>query len=138
MPKPERKHVIISGKRFDEVILTQEQCNDYANRWKDLVGLKDWVVQVDIRRAERMLLNDAQGEVWADGYKQMANIHILDHVDFSCDAGTLQNMEKTIIHELNHVSLYPFKLEDKLHLQEEVYIEKQSHAMYELTQGRLP
>lgn len=139
--RKQRKHIVVSGKRYDEVILTEEECNDYANRWKNFVGLSDWAVNVRVLLRDKMELKGTQGEVWADTHKQVIAINILDPKDYSSNSlgfSMPQNMEKTIIHELKHVSLYPLKVKRKLLLDEEVYIEKQSHAFYELTQGRHP
>jgi hypothetical protein len=132
------KRVQFDRRTFDEVIFTLEEAQACADSWKNVLGLRDWFIRLEILRADDMPLKSSQGSVQGVRDKQFIHLCLLDPIDFQQHNTVLrvpQNMEKTIIHELLHVLLYPVKLSDELELEEEILVEKLSSALYGVPNG---
>lgn len=74
--------------------------------WKNVLNLMNWDIEVKIERAQKMRENCAGSVNWTL-QKKMANICILDPIDYPDDLMSDQDMEKTLVHELLHLNLAP-------------------------------
>jgi hypothetical protein len=101
------------------VIFTQEELKKLCREWQAILGLSDWIVEVEISRKENFCKNKFEGK-WLNGLCQptlqtkVAYIHILDPIDYPDNAVLLQDMESTLIHELIHLHTcnYNHRFED--------------------------
>ncbi len=81
--------------------------------WQKALGLAHWIVRVKILRADDMSMKDACGTC---NYKRgplQAVIQLVDPIDATWDTESWPlNHEKTLIHELLHLSFANFAAED--------------------------
>lgn len=135
MAKKQSKTVKYGDRTFDENLLTEKEATRAVEKWQNVLGIRDWGVNVRLARARDMPLPNAQGVIDATNKKCMATIYLLDSADYNPDCVVPQDMEKTIVHELLHVLLKPLGISNDLDLEEEVLIEKLSSALIGVDRG---
>lgn len=123
------KQVVLSGRVFDEVIMTEQECRSFTDEWKDKLGLRDWVVSLRMARERDMPLEGTQACVRGDLNKRFIFLYVLHPEDYG-DSIVPQNMKKSILHELMHVVLYPLNIKKKLDVEEERIVEDVATALY--------
>lgn len=89
-----------------EVILTEQELRNLCRWWQEVLGLSDWYIKVNIKRAYDMP-RDFQGECSWTFARREAVIKILDSSDYDPDFAFPQDMELTLVHELLHVRYGP-------------------------------
>lgn len=95
----------------DEIILTQEQLEERLAYWQRVLRLQDWRVKARLVRERDFRNPGNQGECEWSLSTKVAIIRILDPVDYSPDCAWLQDMERTLVHELLHLHFAPFRAE---------------------------
>lgn len=91
------------------VILTEDQLRAKCAEWQKILRLQDWIVNVSICRERDMKNNGCCGEVEWTLEKRMAQVRILDPVDYPESAMEGHDMEETLVHELLHLHMAPFQ-----------------------------
>lgn len=91
---------------------TQERLDALCREWQGVLRLQDWDVRAAIVRARDMELERVGGEcIWVLE-KREAAVHLLDPVDWHPDDPP-QDIEKDLVHELQHLHFAPFMSRDK-------------------------
>lgn len=85
-----------------ECILTQKQLASLCKQWQKRLNLQDWTIKVKLVRQDDADMSANQGYVYYHYSTKTATIKILDHRDWGTDEW-LQDMELTLVHELNHI-----------------------------------
>ena len=117
---------------MEEVILTDEQLQEKLKEWQERLRLQDWIVRARICRRHELPSN-SQGRVYVTLSKKMANILILDPVDYEPDNMLPQDMENSLVHELLHLHLWPITGDDE----EGIYRIAEEQAIESITSGLL-
>lgn len=119
---------------FVEVILTEEQLKQKCAEWQKILRLQDWDVRTSIRRAADMKLKDANAEISVNVQHRLADITVLDPIDFGKFELNPQDMEKSLVHELLHIHNRTFTigLNEQLQDAEEQAINMVAGALIQL------
>jgi len=88
-----------------------EELQAACELWQKRLRLQDWIVKASICRARDMLKEGVNGECRWVLEKKMANVRILDPVDYPDDLMEPQDHERTLVHELLHLHFAPFDRE---------------------------
>jgi len=117
------------------MILTEEQLNERAAYWQEVLRLQDWDVQVKKARREEFD-GDREGDCEYLSSSKTAMIRILDESHYPTDAWCEQDMELTLVHELLHLHFSAIRDLaygiDHYELFEEQAINKMSQALVQL------
>ena len=94
-------------------LIKEEDIRDYLGKWIRILGLENWDIRAHVVRAEKMTLDGCAGE---NNYNEMARqslIHLRDPMDWP--EGEFEiDMEKTLVHELLHLTFSLLDTKDKL------------------------
>lgn len=94
-----------------------EELKQACLEWQKVLRLQDWIVDTRIARARDMPLKDTSGVCsWNIDGKE-ATISIVSPTDFPDTLGIVQDMEKTLVHELLHLHYAPFDSFDSASLE---------------------
>lgn len=116
------------------VIYTNEELRAKCAEWQKILRLQDWDIRTSIVRAREMQAEDSNAECKVNIQHRLAQIKIVDPVDFHTDELNPQDMERYLVHELLHIHLWPFteNLEGPLEDAEEQAINMIAGALIQL------
>lgn len=97
---------------LDECVVTNEKLNILLAEWTDRLKLQEWNITVGIYRESEFYEQGNMGENTFQRECARSTIKILDHCDYPTDTKFLQNMEKTLVHELLHLKFCYFEPEE--------------------------
>lgn len=100
----------------EEHIYNEEQIKKLCKEWQDRLKLNRWDIQINIYRESDFTNEESEGEISYKLSNGKAIIRILDPIDFP-ETPFLQDMEKTIVHELLHLQFAPFAIENDTSLE---------------------
>jgi len=86
-----------------ERILTEKQLREISKYWIAVLGLTDWNIAININHKGDMELTCVAGEVSYSFVEREVQIRILHPDDYVGGPAFLQDMEKTLVHELLHL-----------------------------------
>ncbi len=93
-------------------IYTEDELRELLKEWQEVLWLRDWDVKVGIYRQEDFDHKTGQGEITWILPKKQAVIKIVDPIDYP-KVQWAQDMERTLVHELNHLHFAPFDNADE-------------------------
>ena len=82
--------------------MTDKDLVELKNYWVKILSIEDWEVLIRFKRAEKMFLEDVQGECRFNFISRQAIVNIIDPLDW-IDIEFNQDFEKTVVHELLHI-----------------------------------
>lgn len=91
-----------------EVIYTEEQLREKCSEWQRILRLQDWDVRTSIVRERDMVTKDSNAEISVNVPHRLAQLRMLDPIDYSLDCLNPQDMERSLVHELLHIHLWTF------------------------------
>ena len=86
---------------LEEVIYTEDQLNKRLEYWQEKLRLRDWLVQVHIKREKDFTQENSNAYVHYNINNKSAFITIMDSRDF--DDWLPHDMEWLLVHELLHL-----------------------------------
>lgn len=115
--------------------MTQKQLTSLCREWQAQLRLQDWEVEINLCRVGEISDNRA-GEVTTITAKQTAKINILHPDCYPTTSIEVQDIERTIVHELLHLSFA--LVDDVVGLQNTLYeqaIHKTACALVAIKRG---
>jgi len=91
-----------------EVIFTEEQLREKCAKWQRILRLQDWNVRTSIVRERDMRTSGGNAEISVNIQHRLADLRLLDPIDFNPNDHNPQDMEQHLVHELLHIHLWPF------------------------------
>ena len=88
-----------------KVIYSEEQLYDRLAYWQEKLRLRDWMVQICIKRERDFTTDDCNAEIHHNLPNKTAFINIMDPLDF--DDWLPQDMDWLLVHELLHLHFAP-------------------------------
>lgn len=85
----------------ETVILTLDELQALCHEWQEVLGLRDWDIDVVFWRGYDMGKN--QGHVSWNFAARQTRVSLLDPGDYPKDVIRPYDMERTLVHELLHV-----------------------------------
>jgi len=89
---------------------TPEELERLGRKWQEILRLQDWDVEFSFARQSD--IDDADARCFPHLSRKEAKIKILDPLDFHGErlegAGSPQNIEMLVVHELIHLHFEPF------------------------------
>lgn len=90
-----------------EIIYNQKQLEERLGYWQNKLRLNDWIISIEIRRGRALRIEDKAATVAWVVENKVADIQIIDPLDYPEDAWFPQDMDWEIVHELLHLHLVP-------------------------------
>jgi hypothetical protein len=91
-----------------EVIYTDEQLLEKCLEWQKILRLQDWDVRISIVRQSGFTNAESNAEISVNVQHKLAQLRILDPIDYDHSSVNPQDMERSLIHELLHIHLWAF------------------------------
>lgn len=82
---------------------SQNQLDFYLEKWKNILGLQDWMIKASVVGKEYMPLEDSAGVNEYNIPMMQSLIYILDPKDYEDDTMDKYIAEKILVHELLHL-----------------------------------
>ena len=98
---------------MDFIDLTQAQLEERLAYWQKQLRLQDW--DVEIRMVRRFEAGDHEGSMaYVEVYlpKRHARINFIEPRDVDPEGWPVESMERSLVHELLHLHMWPFNPED--------------------------
>jgi hypothetical protein len=104
--------------------------------WQERMNLKDWNIQIDLVRADR-LEPKTLGNIHWDADQKSATIFVLSPEDYTLPyRAMLDDMEVTVVHELVHLELASLPRSDASRRVEEHAVNEIAAALLNLSRRR--
>lgn len=82
---------------------SQAHLDEYLYKWKNILGLQDWMIKACVVGKEHMPLEDSAGVNEYNIPMMQSIIYILDPRDYEDDTIDVYIAEKILVHELLHL-----------------------------------
>jgi hypothetical protein len=96
---------------LNEVILTEEQLRAKCAEWQKVLRLQDWDVRTSIVRRSVFTNAETNAEISVNVQHRIAQLRMLDPIDYDPLNVNPQDMEKSLVHELLHIHLWTFTVD---------------------------
>ncbi len=91
-----------------EVIHTEDELRIKCAEWQKILRLQDWDVRTSIIRERDMVTTESNAEISVNVQHRLAQLRIVDPIDYGDDNLNPLDMERYLVHELLHIHLWPF------------------------------
>lgn len=86
-----------------EFVCGEEELCELLSYWQHKLRLTDWRITTKIVRKKDLENEHAQAQVWANQDLRLAEISILDPIDYDGGEDWPQDIEGSLVHELTHL-----------------------------------
>lgn len=118
-----------------EIIYSEEELQERLLYWQEKLRLRDWLVQVHIKREKDFTQDNSNAYVYYNINNKSAFITIMDPKDF--DDWLPQDMDWLLVHELLHLHFGPMDT-NKNKIPIEQAIESITYGLVQLYRGGKP